>query len=441
MQTKYDLIVVGAGPAGLMAAKTAGENGLKTALLERKTDIPKMRRTDGGNLNPVNEYIFEQTVTFNSEAKRIIFPTCGFSIPYDGPYRDVFGFDLFSPGGKRIMFGDREKQKQDPERNRVGISMDKEVLLQGLLKDAEANGVDIFPGTNVTGIEKKESGVVVTGNGEPFEGSFVIAADGVNSRITRLMDMNKERTFFGTYQDYSWSFENIDIPEIQSVVFILTGYGTFSIVSCYRKDLFHVGVSSFNPRKSNLVAKLNRFVYEDKVYSRWFKGGKKTGEYACIVTMLSPIKEPFKDNVLFIGDAAWLQEISNSGAICCGWKAAHAVTLALLDGKINKEGVSSYLKWWEKYFIGPYANLEFKPITIQDFLDADDLDYLAGLIKKPLEPTLNFYKLFAFVGETFGPLFPIIEEERPHVMEKLMRVVNQMDEIEREARKVGFPNR
>jgi len=29
----YDLVIVGAGPAGAIAARVAGENGLKTALL------------------------------------------------------------------------------------------------------------------------------------------------------------------------------------------------------------------------------------------------------------------------------------------------------------------------------------------------------------------------------------------------------------------------
>lgn len=33
---KYDLIVVGGGPGGLMAAKTAAEDGLKVILVERK---------------------------------------------------------------------------------------------------------------------------------------------------------------------------------------------------------------------------------------------------------------------------------------------------------------------------------------------------------------------------------------------------------------------
>ncbi len=38
---KYDVIVIGAGPAGLMAARTAAEDGLKVLLIERKRISPK----------------------------------------------------------------------------------------------------------------------------------------------------------------------------------------------------------------------------------------------------------------------------------------------------------------------------------------------------------------------------------------------------------------
>ncbi len=41
---KYDLIVVGGGPAGLTAAKTAAEDGLKVLLIERKKNITEINR-------------------------------------------------------------------------------------------------------------------------------------------------------------------------------------------------------------------------------------------------------------------------------------------------------------------------------------------------------------------------------------------------------------
>ena len=93
MTKRYDLIVLGAGPAGLMAARTAAENGLSVALLERKTDIPTIRRLDGGAIG-INEYLFGQMTLFNPQAKRLCFPTSGFSVPYDGPFNNIYGFQI-----------------------------------------------------------------------------------------------------------------------------------------------------------------------------------------------------------------------------------------------------------------------------------------------------------------------------------------------------------
>jgi len=440
MAKKYDLVIVGGGPAGLMAARVAGENGLKTALLERKTDITKVRRVDGGGLVPINEYMCGEILTFNPEAKRIGFPVSGFSVKYDGPYQDMYGFRFYSPSGKSFSFGDHEKLKKDPEKNRMGVAIDKELLLKGLLEDAEAVDVDIFPGTNVTGIEKKESSVVVTGNGKPFEGTFVIAADGVNSRIAYLMGMNKERKYIGNLIDRVWHLEGIEIPEVAGISFIFTTYGFFFVTTICHRNQYHLGLSTYNAR-DDLEPKLKKIMYEDKVYSSWLKEARKIGETSCVVNMFSPIKEPFKDNVLFVGDSAWLLELTNPFAIMCGWKASNAVTLALLDGKIDKEGISTYLEWWQKKFYEPYGSDEFKPVHLEDFLNADDLDYLVGLIKEPFAATMNFYKMLHTIGSTYAELFPVIQEERPDVMEKLMTIINNMDEIEEKARKAGFPNR
>ncbi len=440
MSKKYDLVIVGAGPAGLMTARVAGENGLSTALLERRKTITSTKRVDGGGLSPINEYICGEKLTFNPKAKRIGFPISGFSIPYDGPYRDMYGFRIFSPSGKLISFGDHEKLQKDPEKNRKGFAIDKELLLKGMLEDVEATGVEIFPNTNVTAIETGDGGVTVTGNGKQFEGSFVIAADGINSRLARLMGMNKDRKFIATMSDRVWNLEGIDLPQVVGISFIVTDYGNFFVSRVCREKNYHVGVSSYHPGE-DLGGRLEKFVHEDPFYSSWFKGAKKTEEHACVVNMLSPMKDPFKDNVLFISDAAWIMEISNPFAIMCGWKAANAVTLAVLDGKLNRDGIVSYLQWWEERFYGPHGQVEFKPIHLDDYLDADAIDYLAGLVTEPLVSTMNFYTLFGTLGSTYGELFPRIQEERPDVMEKLMNIANEMDEIEEKARKAGFANR
>jgi flavin-dependent dehydrogenase len=167
MPKKYDLVIVGAGPAGLMAAKTAGENGLAVALLERKTDIATIQRSDGGGLD-TKDYTFGQIVTYNERDKKLCFPVGGFTIPYDGPSTNIYGFQLHSPGGRRILFGDWEEVSRKGSEVRVGITISKEMLLGGLLQEAEKYHAEIFPGINVTDVVKTGETLRVTTNGGDF---------------------------------------------------------------------------------------------------------------------------------------------------------------------------------------------------------------------------------------------------------------------------------
>jgi flavin-dependent dehydrogenase len=440
MNKKYDLVVVGAGAAGLMAAKTAAENGLSVALLERKTDIPKIRRVDGGGIG-VHEYLFNQMVIFNSSAKRLCFPVAGFSLSYRGPFSNIYGIQIHSPGGVRILFGDWEEARQKKDEVRVGILLSKEALLRGLLDECRHYGVEVFPGTNVTDIKKIETTVTVTGNGKTLEGTFVIAADGVNSRLARILGFNKERRFLGTQNTVTWILEG-EIPiDPGSLNFIIAQKGVFSVMPTCDEGIFHMSSFSSHP-KVDLNSNLESFMNTDKTYASWFANTKKVDVLSCVVNRLSPIQEPFRDNILLIGDAAWIQEISNMAALCSGWKAAHTVTLAIVDKKINREGLQSYFEWWEKYFYGPYGRYDFGMGggELQDFLSGEEIDYLASLVKEPQPPTMNFF-IFSQLGKIYGKFLPRIREERPALMQKLIEMQSIMKEKMEEQIKAGFPNR
>ena len=193
---KYDLITVGAGPCGLLAAKAAGLCGLEVALLERKSDMTRIERTCGQTLVSMNDYYFGDLAFYNRKRKRIGFSKNGFSFQYDGPVKNLYAWHLFSPNGSLLPFGMPEETRKEGDYGIVGISYDKEILLRCLLEEVKDAGVEVFSGINISEISKTYEGVKVSGSGKTFEGFYVIAADGTNSRIAKLLGFNKERVFY-----------------------------------------------------------------------------------------------------------------------------------------------------------------------------------------------------------------------------------------------------
>jgi len=86
---EYDLIVVGGGPAGLMAAKTAAESGLKTLLIERKKATTEIRRACAQNVYLrwvcPDGYLEPVAVERGPENTMLHLYGPGISVKHDGP--------------------------------------------------------------------------------------------------------------------------------------------------------------------------------------------------------------------------------------------------------------------------------------------------------------------------------------------------------------------
>ena len=428
MVKKYDLVIVGAGPAGAMAAKVAGENGLKTAILERKTNPAKITR-GCANMFVAEEGAFAEKMYYHKTKKKIIFPVNGFSVDYVGPTRNFYAWHFYAPDGKtRLEFGDYEENIKKGDKGRTSFVYDKGRLIEGLMREAEKNNVDVFTGVNAEAVEKTSAGVRVTGNGDAFEGAFVIAADGLNSRIANIMGFNKERKFYGAPPGVNYYLTGLSLPQPEAVTTPIffkpnTPLPCFFwiIPSPHAEDEFWVAIRSLEDFE---------YAIKESVFSGWFKGCKVTRVRSYIWTQWSPVSEPYKDNVLLVGDAPWYAESEITGALMCGWKAANAISVALRDKRPDREGVLDYITWWQKSFPGyyDYRNmLMFLPLNLM--FSAEELIYLYGLVQKPLLQTLNPFLIARLFKEAMEPMMSQIQREMPSAAEKLKML--EVDNIEK----------
>ena len=441
MARAYDVVIAGAGPAGLMAAKTAGESGLSIALLERKKDISWVRRTDAGII-ALNEYIYGQVVAFNRRTQTLVFPVSGFSVKYDGPWNDNrYGFHFYSPGGKQFKVGDWVELKKDPVKNSKGVALSKGKLLAGILAEAQACGVEYFPDTNVAGVAFQDDGVTVKTNQKDFQGRFVVAADGINSRIVRALGLNKQRQFSGTTRYLTRVMTGVEPPEAEGLLFIMTMYGTFSISQVCDAAHYHVSILTGEP-KDEMEPLLDRFIHDDPVFSPWFRKAKRAGgDECCVVNTWQAIEKPFYRNVILVGDACWSYQFSNILALTAGYQLGHALTRAFLDGKINEEGVAQYLEWYDTCCYKPYGQQIFGGGNLIKYLTSEELDYLAALPAEPAPSTASFSRVFHTILETYMPLSQRIREDHPAILEKFKAMGEDMEKNQEEKKKAGFPNK
>jgi len=445
MAKKYDVIVVGAGPAGFVAAKAAGENGFEVALLERKSDLIVMDRACGGTLDSANEYLHHDLYICNVRDKRLCFPAHGFSVKYDGPWRNSYACYFYSPNGNRIQMGVVEEQKKKGDYGKVTAVLDKEILFRCLLEEAKACSVDVFPGINVDKVTTTVDGVKVQGSGQSFEGRYLVAADGVNSRIAQMMGFNENRTYYCQIRCMSHHMTGVELPEpdacINIIGFMKEGPTQLFVFPRPSVEEYSFIVITLHP-KVDLKAVADYFMKE-AFCAPWFKNAKILETLSANENCYSHIDEPYKDRVLVAGDVGATQELEITGAIISGWKAGHAVSLALQEENLGLEvtATSKYADWWKEEYADYYSSDAYMKVWSLPFVltEPEVVDYLFGLIKEPLPACFNPYTSRRDMGRAIRKVMPTIEQEKPELLQKLGKMGLPFTEIIADVTKSSKP--
>lgn len=163
----YDVIIIGGGPAGMMAAGIAGAKGLKILLLEKNDELgKKLAMTGGGRCNITNaEFEVRDFLENFPQAKQFLYsPFSKFDIQAT--------FDFFEERGLPLVIQERKRAFPETE-----SAEDVRRVMVDFVK--ESGNVEVKLGESVSDLYLVDEEVkgVITNKGE-YKADFVVIATG-----------------------------------------------------------------------------------------------------------------------------------------------------------------------------------------------------------------------------------------------------------------------
>jgi flavin-dependent dehydrogenase len=427
MSEKYNVIVVGAGPAGLMASVRAAEKGLKVLAVEKKSNVCEQLKTTGNSFrikNPINGE-FVTVETGKDKKARVHFHNSNFDIEYSGKLIPNYDSYSFSNSGYCM----RSTRKDRP----LTCIYNVETLFEDLKERAERAGASFMPGAYAMTAENTKTGVKLQvkkeGKASWLEADRVISADGLNSRLAETVGLNKDRPLMIRGPVCETAFEGVEFPYPPGMAFVLGkdmlgGRGfLFVYPHAAGENAYAVMVNTRFPATEPL--RITEHFTKKSKFAPWFKHAKPIHRTATVVTVRQPAVIPYVGNVLFIGDAAAYGETLVPGAIQCGYHAGDAVYKELSGEK----GFEEYKDYWVSNFEfinNPQKQKDYtKILRLYGGLPDDELDFLFKLAEErgtiEQKGEMNAFNEYSG-GDALLDLFMSFPEVKGDLLNKLKEI-------------------
>jgi digeranylgeranylglycerophospholipid reductase len=344
----YDVVVVGAGPAGSTAARECAKRGLSTLCIEEHGTIGY----------PV------QCAGLLSIAA---WQECAVS------RRSI----LHEVRGARFVTSRGEAYTLDAGEPKACV-VDRGILDREMAAAALASGAELRLKTSVR--EITNNGVITTGvrGKEKIETRMIIAADGVRSGIARMQGFPRSPVVLsGLQADIRWEMEP-DYVEVHPHA----APDFFGWVIPLGRKRARVGLCSEGGVGDRFERFLSRFP-DTRIHH--VSGAIPLGVMPCT----------YGKKTLFVGDAAGMVKPTSGGGVYTGVRSAlHAAETAVMCcecDRFDDSALSSYEQRWKRDF-GRELLLGFRLFQLRRSLSAEEVDQLLMVLKDPsLLETIRTY--------------------------------------------------
>ncbi|MDO5825836.1 MAG: digeranylgeranylglycerophospholipid reductase [Methanosphaera sp. rholeuAM130] len=327
MDIDTDIVVVGAGPGGSLAAREAAKHGANVLLIDKKAEIGSPKRCAEG----VSKSGLEE-LGINPDPRWIA--------------RKSTGVRLVSPDQTSVWLD--EDTIDIPE---SGYVLERKVFDKHMAMDAARAGAKIMIRTRATAFERTDDGVIITAERMQEEvkihAKIVIAADGPESRVGRWagLDCNTKFNNMESCVQYEMAGLEMENNNVIQLYFGSVAPGGYTWIFPKGDDIANVGIGVLKTHTDKpAIEHLNEFIKncpetQNAQAVEINMGGDPVGGL---------IKERVGDNILVVGDAAgFVNPLTGGGinsALESGAYAGIVAADAIDSGDYSAKNLQEYVK-------------------------------------------------------------------------------------------------